>query len=104
MTETFEIAAQLDYLMPVRSMQPGVRRSPIGSAGPVPPLCPRAYFACRNRAAERAKGTFSPSVSSPEPTDREPRCALRSAHTHARKAARRCFGRSDRSAPPERHD
>jgi hypothetical protein len=36
--------------------------------------------------------------SSPKPTNREPRCALRSDDTDARREALRCFGRSDRSA------
>ena len=48
---------RLDYLMAVWPMQPRVRRSPIGSAGPAVPLRPRAYFPCRNRAAERS-GAF----------------------------------------------
>ena len=38
---------RLDYLMPVRPMQPCVRRSLIGSAGPAAPLRPRDYAPSR---------------------------------------------------------
>src|SRR6516164_6154709 len=53
---------------------------------------PRLGFSCKY--FELANRIPSLLRSSPWPRDREPRCALRSDDTDARKEARRCFGRS----------
>jgi hypothetical protein len=52
----------------------------------------------RKRTAELANRVPSPLGSASWPTNREPRCALRSDDTDARREARRCVGRSHRSA------
>src|SRR6516165_10495017 len=75
-------------------------RSAIAKQAPVP-LITECALLRRKRTSELTNRIPSLLRSSPWTRDREPRCALRSDDTDARREARRCFGRSDRRAPPK---